>query len=609
MKNLGPSSATARSAVRSTLLTLFAVTIASAPIARAQGSSSQPDFGPNVYLFTPNMPAAQIQSTLISLANEPQFSTNRYAVLFMPGAYAVQAPVGYYESIAGLGLSPAAATINGFLTPNYGTAVYGTPTWPQANLTDTFWRSMENLTINPAQNTAQSAAPDTLQWGVSQGAPLRRLQINGSLELVNSYCGEASGGFMSDLVVTGNVNPCSQQQWFTRNSSLGSWTGGVWNMVFSGVEGAPPPSYPTPPETVVPTTPVSREKPFLYVDRNGSFNVFSPSAQRNSVGPTWTAGNTPGRSIPITHFFIAKPSMPAAEINLALALGKNLILTPGIYKLTQPLNVLYPDTVVLGLGYATLVPQTGQAAINVADVDGVQIAGLIIDAGPVNSPVLLKLGGGQFGSRQPEDGHFSHCNNPSSINDVFFRIGGATAGSATTTLEVDSSDVILDDIWAWRADHGTGVGWTENTASHGLVVNGNRVTALGLAVEHYQQEQVLWNGEDGQTIFYQSELPYDPPSQSAWMDGSASGYPSYVVSRSVKTHQAWGLGIYSYFNQGVNIIEDNAMTVPDKTGVAIHDVGTVWLAGSGQITHVINGTGAAVNSSNADVLSPVITYP
>lgn len=59
-----------------------------------------------------------------------------------------------------------------------------------------------------------------------------------------------------------------------------------------------------------------------------------------------------------------------------------------------------------------------------------------------------------------------------------------------------------------------------------------------------------------QTIFYQSELPYDPPGQAAWMDGTANGYPSYVVSNAVSTHQAYGLGISSFFNQGVNIIED-----------------------------------------------------
>jgi hypothetical protein len=568
-----------------------------------------PNFGPNVYILDPSMPAAQVQSTLISLSNEAQFSTNRYAVLFKPGAYNVQAPVGYYESIAGLGQTPGGVTITGFLSPEYGQAVYGTPTWPGNNITDTFWRSMENLTINPVADVAQGDGNVELQWGVSQGAPLRRLQINGGLELTDTYCGNASGGFISDVVVTGNVNPCSQQQWYTRNSNLGSWNGSVWNMVFSGVAGAPAQSYPTPPYTTLATTPVSREKPFLYVDVNGQFNVFAPAAARNTTGTTWSTGNTPGRSIPINRFFIAQPSTPIAEINLALALGKNLILTPGVYQLKQPIQILYPDTIVLGMGYATLVPQTGKEAITALDVNGIQIAGLIIDAGPVNSPVLLRMGTGLLGFPLPPGGLLSHASDPSTINDVFFRIGGATAGSATTSLEVDSADVILDDIWAWRADHGNGVGWTLNTAAHGVIVNGNRVTALGLAVEHYQQEQVLWKGNSGATIFYQSELPYDPPSQSAWMDGTANGYPSYVVASSVATHEGYGLGIYSFFDLGIPIVEDNAMTAPDVPGVHIHDAGTVWLNGSGQITHVVNGVGAAVNSGFADQLSPVVSYP
>ena len=568
-----------------------------------------PNFGPNVTIIDPTMTPSQVLSTLTALSNEDQFSANRHAIFFKPGAYNVQAPVGYYESISGLGANPGDVTIDGFLTPNFGVAVYNTPTWPGANITDTFWRSLENMTINPATDTAQSGPPNTLQWGVSQGAPLRRMQINGGLELTDSYCGNASGGFIADLVVTGNVNPCSQQQWYSRNSNYGSWNGGVWNMVFSGVPGAPTPSYPTPPETVLPSTPVNREKPFLYVDSNGDYKVFAPGVQKNSVGPTWSPGSTPGRSIPIDRFFIAYPTTPVNEINLALALGRNLILTPGIYALESPILVGNPNTVVLGLGYATLVPQSGKAAVEVGDVSGVQIAGLIIDAGPVNSPVLLKMGVGPFGLPLPIGGFFNHLGNPSTVSDVFFRIGGATAGSATTSLEVNSADVILDDIWAWRADHGNGVGWTLNTAAHGLVVNGDRVTATGLAVEHYQQEQVLWKGNAGETIFYQSELPYDPPSQAAWMDGSANGYPSYVVAQSVPRHTAYGLGIYSFFDLGINILEDNAMTVPYSRGVQIHDAGTVWLNGSGQITHVINGDGAAVNSGYADQLSPVVTYP
>ena len=591
---------------------LLAGCMLSAPASAQRGGGDKntaknaPSFGPNVTIIDQSMTPAQIQTTLTALSNEAQFSTNRYAVLFKPGAYSVQAPIGYYEQIAGLGESPSTVTINGFITPNYGTPVYGTPTWPQANLTDIFWRSMENMAFNPVTNTAQNAPPNTLQWGVSQGSPLRRLQINGGLELTNSYCGNASGGFIADIVVTGNVNPCSQQQWYSRNSTYGSWAGGVWNMVFSGVQGAPAPSYPSPPETVLTSTPVSREKPFLYVDEKGNYNVFAPALQRNSTGTTWYTGTTRGRSLSISKFLIAQPTTPVQEINQALHSGMNLILTPGIYQLNQPIRVTRPDTIVLGMGYATLVPQTGAPAMTVADVDGVEIAGLMIDAGPITSPVLLQIGEEEAGESGPQ-----HKNDPVSVSDVFFRIGGATAGSALNSLVVNSNDVLLDDIWAWRADHGNGVGWTQNVADHGLVVNGNNVTALGLAVEHYQKSQVQWNGNGGETIFYQSELPYDPPSQSAWMDGNANGYPSYVVAKNVSTHQAYGMGIYSYFDLGVYITDDNAVTVPDARGVSIHDAGTVFLstAGTGQITHVVNNTGNVSNASDADVLQPVTVYP
>ncbi len=540
-------------------------------------------FGANVYVFDQTMSSASIQATLTSLANEPQFGTNRYAVLFKPGTYSVEAPVGYYEAIAGLGATPNAVTINGFLTPNFGTtATY----FPGTNITDTFWRSMENLSFNPITNTAQNAPPNTLQWGVSQAAPLRRIQINGALELTDSYCGNASGGFISDSVITGQVSSCSQQQWYSRDSSFGSWTGSVWNMVFSGVIGAPAQHFPSPSYTTLATTPVSRERPFLYLDNSGNYNVFKPALRTNVSGVSWTGGLGAGTSIPISNFFIATPSNTAGDMNTALASGKNLILTPGIYQLTQPINVTSPNTVVLGMGYATLVPTGGLSALTVADVDGVQVAGLVIDAGLITSPVLFEVG-------NPAGLNISHQADPITLNDVFFRIGGATAGSANTSLKIDSDNVILDDIWAWRADHGNGVGWTTNTADHGLVVDANDVTALGLFVEHYQKNQVVWNGNGGETIFYQSELPYDVPSQSAWMDGAVNGYSSYAVSSPVKTHMAYGVGVYSYFNLGVNIVDNSAITVPNVAGVTVTDSVSVFLNGSGSITHVVDNAGAA----------------
>jgi hypothetical protein len=578
-------------------ISLFLVSVLGVFQGAAQHVPPAPDFGPNVIILDPSMPSATINATLASLAAldvNSQFITNRYAVLFKPGTYAVQAPIGYYESIAGLGKDPSAVTINGFITPNFGTVP------ENQNLTETFWRSMENMTFNVETDTTQNAPPNTLQWGVSQGTSLRRLFVNGALQLGDSGSGYSSGGFIADTEVTGAVNSSTQQQWFTRNSEVGGWNGSNWNMVFAGVEGAPFSNYPTNSFTVLPTTPVSREKPFLYIDEHGGYGVFVPFAKSNSSGVDWHSRWEQGYSLPISEFFIAQPGSTLEEINRALADGKNLILTPGIYPLSGSIRITRPDTIVLGLGYATLVPQHGTPAITVADVDGVQLAGLVIDAGPVNSPVLVQLG-------NPQRSRRSHQWNPASLNDVFFRIGGATPGLATTSLEIDSDDVILDNIWAWRADHGNGVGWTDNVADHGLVVNADFVTALGLAVEHYEQNQVVWNGEHGQTIFYQSELPYDVPSQTAWMQGSANGYASYAVSSGVRDHRAYGLGVYSFFDQGIDIVEDSGITVPDAEDVSVTHAVSVFIGGSGSITHVVNDAGGSVGGSFG--LSFLPSYP
>jgi hypothetical protein len=387
----------------------------------------------------------------------------------------------------------------------------------------------------------------------------------------------------------------------------------VWNQVFSGVIGAPPNSfsetpYDPQPYTTLETSPVIREKPFLTIDETGDYSVFLPDLRLDSTGTSWADGPAAGTFIPIDEFYIARPTDSAKQINTELARGKHLILTPGIYNLDRSIDVKRPDTIVLGLGIPTLVPDSGNVAMSVANVKGVTIAGLMIDAGPQNSPALLEVGSRNADNGQArENNNWSDPADPTLLADVFFRIGGATPGKATNALVVNSDDVILDHIWSWRADHGNGVGWTENTADTGVIVNGDNVTAYGLFVEHYQKYQTIWNGENGRTIMFQNEMPYDPPTQEAWQHDGVNGYAAYKVADSVETHEAWGMGSYSFFNVGPDIYADSGFEVPVTPGVNLHSILTVFLNGNGGIYHVVNDTGAAVNASNQ--VTNIVSYP
>jgi len=551
----------------------------------------EPDFGPNVHIFDPSTPVEQIQAALDAAAAEQvpaEFGTGRYAFFFKPGSYDVDAQLGYYTSVAGLGLHPDDVTINGAVR------VEGQdqPGGGDSALTN-FWRSAENLAVLPTDGVNW--------WAVSQAAPLRRVHIRGQLFLFPRKGGFSSGGFIADSVVDGQALNASQQQWLTRDSSVASWSNAVWNQVFAGVEGAPAQSFPSPPYTTLPTSPLSREKPFLYVDGGGRYRVFLPGLRHDGVGATWANGAVPaGSSVPIERFFIARPGDSVRSINKALSQGKHLLLTPGVYELADTIRVKWAGTVVLGLGYATLNPQHGVVPMTVADARGVRIAGLLFDAGPVNSPVLLEIGARRGGRTDPRD--------PASVQDVFFRVGGAGAGKATTALIVNSDNVLLDHIWAWRADHGTGVGWTVNTAETGVVVNGDNVLATGLFVEHFQKYNVIWNGERGRTIMFQNELPYDPPDQAAYRHDGVNGYAAYKVGAAVRHHEGWGLGSYCFFNVDPTIHNARGFEVPDRPGVVFHDLLTVSLNGDGVIDHVINDFGDAAQGS-ATVPVNVVSYP
>jgi len=577
-----------------------------------------PDFGANVHIFNPGMGQATIQARLNAIAAAQvnnEFGPRRDAVLFEPGTYGsstnpLNFQVGYYTEVAGLGLSPDDVVINGSIDVfDRCLGANGTNCLALVN----FWRSMSNLELNVV--TPRGGCRFGEFWAVSQAAPMRRVHVNGFATLMD-YCLQpafASGGFIADSEFDGStVVNGSQQQWVTRNSKLDGWTNAVWNQVFSGVVGAPAQCFPGVPKgcgpyTTLATSPVTREAPYLYLDSTGSYNVFVPAVQVNSVGTTWGSGPTPGTSISIDQFFVAQPTDSAATINLALHRGKNLILTPGVYHLDQSIDVTRPDSVVLGLGFPTLVPDNGVVSMNVARAQGMMISGIIFDAGTTNSPALLQVGSGHARSD-------NEATDPSVLSDVFFRIGGATPGKATTALVVNSNNVILDDIWSWRADHGNGVGWTSNTADTGVIVNGDNVTAYGLFVEHYQKFNVIWNGNGGTDVFFQNELPYDVPSQAAWMEApGVDGYAAFKVSDSVTSFTGYGMGSYSFFNQGLDIFAANAFEVPTTLPAgSLHDLLTIFLDkvhGKGGILNVVNNTGGPSVITNPDTPVTVVSYP
>jgi hypothetical protein len=583
---------------------------------------THPDFGPNVTVFSPDTPLSEVRDKLHAIADQQrnnEMGTERQAVYFLPGQYGtaadpLQFEVGYYTEVAGLGQNPDDVTLTGAMEvynrclANNGTA--------NCLALDNFWRTVSNLALHINKAGQDGCRSSANFWAVSQAVSMRRLDISGANVSLMDYCTAgpqyASGGFIADSKLPFTISG-SQQQWLTRNSVLGGWSNGVWNQVFSGVTGAPAETFPTPnPYTVIDKTPISREKPYLYVDGDGHWNVRVPSAAKETSGVSWANGVTAGRSIPITDFYIAKPGDSVSTINAALAQGKNLLLTPGVYDIDKTIQVNRPNAVVLGMGHATLTSVGGATPLQVANVDGAIVAGVTFDAGTTLSPTLLQVG-------RPGVGKPMDASNPITLSDVYFRVGGPHIGKTTTALKVDADDVLIDHTWVWRADHGiegftNGVNgdtdrWNTNTGTTGVIVNGADVTATGLFVEHFQTYNVLWNGNGGRVIFFQNELPYDPPTQADWTqpDGTL-GYPGYAVGAGVTTHELDGGGVYVFNENNPSIVTANGFSVPETPGVVLNHIMTVNLS-AGTIQHVVNGVGGQADTSNIGQPRFVVRYP
>src|SRR5581483_8258296 len=144
---------------------------------------------------------------------------------------------------------------------------------------------------------------------------------------------------------------------------------------------------------------------------------------------------------------------------------------------------------------------------------------------------------------------------------------------------------------------------TSNQSDTGVIVNGNDVDAYGLFVEHFQKFEVIWNGQRGEDVFFQNEMPYDVPSQSAWMlSPTTDGYAAFLLAPRVRSFQGYGMGSYSFFNQGIPIFATQAFqSPPDQPGDHFHDLLTIFLDavhGSGGINSVIDGVGGSSTAAN-----------
>lgn len=546
-------------------------------------------FGENVYLFTPEDPVDEVCEILDKLWKQQetnQFGSKRYGVYFMPGTYDsnIEVKVGYYMEVAGLGLQPTDTRIP---------ALNCTATWlgdeNNHNACCNFWRGVQNLSIG--SNT---------MWAVSQATFMRRVSIQGNLALHDNN-GWASGGYLADSVIDGIVDSGSQQQWLSRNSDWNLWSGQNWNMVFVGMSetDAPKGTWPGTKYTTVEETPVIGEKPYLFYDKTNGYQVFVPDILEKTVGISWEKSGT---ILDISNFYVAQSGTDNGEsINKALDAGKHIILTPGIYQLEEAIKVTKAGTVVLGMGLATLVSENGNACMEIADVSGVTVSGLLFDAGGIESETLLEVG---TEVKSETDGEVE--NRAILLSDLFFRVGGnpGYVAKTKTCVVIHADNVIGDNFWIWRADHGDGVAWDKNTAQNGIIINGDDVTIYALMVEHFQEYQTIWNGERGRVYFYQSEIPYDVPNQESWMshEGTVNGYASYKVGDDVEAHEAWGIGIYSY-HRDAKVDLFSAMEIPNQREVKIHNICAIMITGNPGISHVINDQGGAcINAGDRKII-------
>lgn len=602
-------------------------------------------------------------STETIYGNANHFIENRYAILFEPGTYTgVDLEVGYYSQVLGLGETPDQVK---FEECDYGPYCPALLKNEDKNgyaglALDTFWRCAENY---------QTYARKGQLWAVSQAAPLRRVHVaknpdssvsdNSGTLLLHDNGAMASGGHAANIVVDTSMKLGSQQQFCLRSVSFADKVPkedlGAWSFMFvdclnppderDGITSEPYGEWKANPSVSVENPEITVEKPFIVLTSNETtegtaetkyeLHVPAPRKRDDSqpLGATFGTTGTTKEEVDIRPFERVKVAVSeiedssdmniAKKINAALREGKDIVLTPGMYYLDEPLEITQSNQVLLGIGMATLIaPVDGSPCIKVAaNLEGVRIAGIMLEAS-----FLKKTNPGmtscfiQWGDNGNSDQDLGNSSNPGALTDIFARVGGSNLNRAVSTnvmVRIDSGNVYGDNLWLWRADHvklipavpddpnsgespnfsKLGLDYHQTTLGEcpcetGLEVNGDDVTIHGLAVEHTTEHNTIWNGERGKVMFYQNELPYDVNS-----DFGSNGFVGYKVDDNVTTHVAKAVGVYSNFRD-YEVSIATAMTHPGGDSISFQNPFAVWLDSRGQIKSVINGCGESLQKKS-----------
>ncbi|WP_343695475.1 hypothetical protein [Flavobacterium sp.] len=492
--------------------------------------------------------------------------------------------LGFYSHIGGLGRVPADVKLGSVFTRPHLSG--------GANATCTFWRSVENVTVMR-----------DFAWTVSQSTSARRILIESTSKYISDIGNTnfwGSGGFIADAHYTSSrPNWGGQQQWYTRNAVFPSGSGamgGSYNMIWQGCVNPPQADEIN---TPVAATPIIREKPFLFIDKDGEYKVFVPAWQKDRLGVSWSSTDMGKGQVQdlLSNWYVTKEGDTDIEINNALKAGKNIFFTPGHYSLNAPIQVNRKDAILLGAGIAsvTLEPteKNSWGCIYADDKDGIIIAGLLMDS--FNSTTYqVRIGG--------EDAKADHSTDPILLTDITCRVGGVQSKNIQiqAAMQINSNNVVGDHFWLWRADHGSQKGgdarWVRDRCKNGLIVTGDDVTLYGLFVEHFQEYEVVWLGERGRTYFFQNEPPYDAPNQASWSSqgGKVDGYAAFKVANTVKEHHTIGLGSYAVFTgTDGNVNKKNGFEIPNSPNVKLEKMCITRFAGSGNIQNVINSTGGS----------------